>query len=52
MKNLNLMLAIAAGLILLWVLATITRFLASTLLNLLVAVAIVLLVVWAIRRPD
>ena len=50
MKNLNYLLGIAVVLIVLWVVATVTRFLAGALLNMLLLVAVVLLIVWAVRR--
>ncbi len=50
MKNLNLLLGIAIVLIVVWVLATVTRFLAGALLNLLLVAAVILLIVWAVRR--
>lgn len=50
MKNLNYLLGIAVLLIVIWVAATVTRFIAGALLNLLLVAALVLLVVWGIRR--
>jgi Flp pilus assembly protein TadB len=50
MNNLNYLLAIAAVLVVLWIVATITRFVAGVMLNLLLVVAVILLIVWAVRR--
>jgi hypothetical protein len=50
MRNLNVLLAVAAILAVLWIVGTVTRFIAGVLLNLLWIVAIILLVLWAIRR--
>lgn len=50
MKNLNYLLGIAVVLIIIWIVASLTRFLAGALLNLLLIVAVILLVVWAVRK--
>jgi hypothetical protein len=50
MRNLNYLLGAAIVLIVIWVLATVTRFIAGALLNLLLFLALILLVVWAVRR--
>jgi hypothetical protein len=50
MKNVNLLLVVAAILIALWVVAGITQFLAGALLNLLLVVGVILLVMWGIRK--
>lgn len=50
MRNLNYLVAIAVVLVIVWVLATVTRFIVGAMLNLLLVVAVILLVVWAVRR--
>lgn len=50
MKNLNWLVAVAVLLIIIWIVASITRFIAGALLNLLLVVAVILLVVWGIRK--
>lgn len=50
MKNVNTLVVIAIVLIMVWILASITRFLAGALLNLLLVVAVILLIVWAVGK--
>jgi len=50
MKNLNWLVAVAVLLIIIWIVASITRFIAGALLNLLLVVAVILLIVWGIRK--
>jgi hypothetical protein len=50
MKNFNTLLTVAVVLIALWVLASVTRFLAGAILNLLLLAGIVLLIVWGVRK--
>lgn len=50
MKNMNAVLTFAVILIIIWVIASVTKFIAGALLNLVLLAAIVLLAVWALRR--
>ena len=50
MKNMNSVLTLAIILIIVWVIASVTKFIAGALLNLLLLAAVVLLIVWALRR--
>jgi hypothetical protein len=50
MRNLNFLLVIAIVLVVIWVIASITRFVVGAMLHLLLVLAIILLIVWAIRR--
>lgn len=50
MKNVSLLVIAAVGLIIIWIVATVTRFLAGVLLNLLLVAAVILLIIWAVRR--
>jgi hypothetical protein len=50
MRNLNFLLVIAIALVVIWVIASITRFVVGAMLHLLLVLAIILLIVWAIRR--
>lgn len=48
--NANNLLWIAVLLIVIWVIASVTKFVAGALLNLLWVVALIVLAVWAIRK--
>lgn len=50
MKNLNSLLVLAIALILIWLVASVTRFVAGALLNLLLVGGVILLIVWGIRK--
>jgi hypothetical protein len=50
MRNFNSLLWIAVVLVILWVVASLTRWVVGALLNLLLVVAVILLIVWAVRR--
>lgn len=50
MKSLNSLLVLAVVLIAIWVLASVTKFIAGALLNLLLVAAVVVLLVWGYRR--
>lgn len=50
MKNLNSLLVLAIVLILIWLVASVTRFVAGALLNLLLVGGVILLIVWGIRK--
>lgn len=50
MMNMNSVLTLAVILIVIWIIASITKFIAGALLNLLLLAAVVLLLVWAVRR--
>lgn len=50
MKNLNLLVVLAIVLIAIWLLASVTKFIAGALLNLLLVAAVVLLLVWGVRK--
>ena len=50
MRNLNYLPAAAIVLIIIWVLATVTRFIVGAMLHLLLVLAVIFLVIWAVRR--
>jgi hypothetical protein len=50
MRNLNYLLAIAAVLVVIWIVASVTRFIVGAMLHLLLIVAVVLIAIWAIRK--
>jgi hypothetical protein len=50
MMNVNGILAVAVVLLVIWVVAAVTKFIAGALLNLVLIAGIVLLVVWAVRK--
>lgn len=50
MKGINAILALAIVLILIWVLASVTRFIAGAMLNLLLVAALVLLIYWGLQK--
>jgi hypothetical protein len=50
MKNLNFLLVIAVVLVVLWVIASVTRFIVGAMLNLLLVFAVILLILWAYRK--
>lgn len=50
MKNINGILLLALLLIVIWIVATVTRFIAGAMLNLLLLASIGLFIVWAFRR--
>jgi hypothetical protein len=50
MKNLNALVVIAVLLIIVWIGASVTRFLAGALLNLLLVIAVILLIVWGVKK--
>jgi hypothetical protein len=50
MKNLNILLVIAVVLVVLWVIASVTRFIVGAMLNLLLVFAVILLILWAYRK--
>lgn len=50
MKGINTLLALAVLLIVVWVVASVTRFIAGALLNLLLVAGIILLIMWGIRK--
>ena len=49
-KKVSSVLALAVILIIVWILATVTKFIAGALLNLVLLAAVVLLAVWAFGR--
>jgi len=50
MKNVNFLLGIAIFLAIIWIIASVTRFIAGALLNMFLVVAVVLFVIWLVRR--
>ena len=50
MMSMSSVLTLAIVLIVIWVVASVTRFLAGAMLNLLLLAAIVLLLVWGVRK--
>jgi hypothetical protein len=50
MRNLNLLLVVAMVLVVIWVIARVTAFVAGALLNLLLVVAAIFILLWLVRR--
>lgn len=50
MNNFNLILWIALLLIIIWIIAAITKFIAGAALNVILIIAIILFIVWLLRK--
>jgi hypothetical protein len=50
MRNVNFFLILAIVLVILWVVATVTRWVVGALLNLLLVLAVIFFIVWIVRR--